>query len=754
MAAAMWLVSVTAGLLMATLSARSGPVTPALPGGSNGSFASRHPQDPGARTQSVNSLTPEQRLGVRLVEGINRCRGTVEVWRALSWTPVCGVSWNRIAAEAVCACWAVAGSGHWANSAGPALSSSSHRLVWQQAMPAEPPNARMKPWHRAIRCSSDEWQLCKVVEEPCGVDQRPAQVSCAETRALRLMDGSSPCAGRVEMLEHGRWGSICDDNWDLQDGHVVCGQLGCGWAIQALPGLYFPPGQGPIHRDLVNCSGDEAFLWDCPGLLGRNYCGHKEDAGVVCSEHQSWRLTQGVDSCEGQVEVHFRGVWNTVCDSVWYKPEATVLCRTLGCGNAVKIPPAQPHTLQGQMFYSCNGSEPALNHCNWHYNNSNLCIQSLAARVLCLRRRRMIGGAFQQGPGKLLNLTTSEAPTTAQPVTEISAVTVDTGSWTARELWLLLSCGMLGILLLCTIPAIAVLIYRGRETFPASVNHQHPSTSNQAGTNSYSEVPNSAPKEVPLLPVQAQAPPPADSDSDSDYEHYDFSSQPPVALSTFYNSQRHRFTEEEAQQNRFHLPPLEEDTLSLGPQCPIRHNSASSTSSGEGYCNSPRGGFPPWNPPPLSWSSPPNLELAGSQGMFSAGPSVDDSSSTSSGEEWYQNFKTSPQPPLGEQFAMSGFTSSQPEFTYNEDYDDIGAHLASPMAGYTPFWDSEVPSGAALWCWGSPGSPASSRDTMEVLEMEVGGKYPDPGSSPHGQLPFGRSSLLLPHPLEIPKGQL
>lgn len=35
------------------------------------------------------------------------------------------------------------------------------------------------------------------------------------------------------------------------------------------------------------------------------------------------------------------------------------------------------------------------------------------------------------------------------------------------------------------------------------MNHQHPSTSNQAGTNSYSEVPNSAPKEgrtSPLVP--------------------------------------------------------------------------------------------------------------------------------------------------------------------------------------------------------------------------------------------------------------
>lgn len=100
---------------------------------------------------------------------------------------------------------------------------------------------------------------------------------------LRLVDGGSSCAGRVEMLEHGQWGSVCDDTWDLEDAHVVCRQLSCGWAIQALPGLHFAPGQGLIHRDQVNCSGEEAYLWDCPGLPGDGYCGHKEDAGVVCS---------------------------------------------------------------------------------------------------------------------------------------------------------------------------------------------------------------------------------------------------------------------------------------------------------------------------------------------------------------------------------------------------------------------------------------------------------------------------------------
>lgn len=112
---------------------------------------------------------------------------------------------------------------------------------------------------------------------------KPLPVPSPEHRALRLVDGGSSCAGRVEMLEYGQWGSVCDDTWDLEDAHVVCRQLSCGWAIQALPGLHFAPGRGLIHRDQVNCSGAEDYLWDCPGLPGDGYCGHKEDAGVICS---------------------------------------------------------------------------------------------------------------------------------------------------------------------------------------------------------------------------------------------------------------------------------------------------------------------------------------------------------------------------------------------------------------------------------------------------------------------------------------
>lgn len=83
------------------------------------------------------------------------------------------------------------------------------------------------------------------------------------------------------------------------------------------------------------------------------------------------------------MEVHFRGVWSTVCDSEWYQSEADVLCRALGCGLAMVRPPGRPHSLPGRMFYSCSGEEATPFLCTWRFNNSNLCRQSRAARVLC-----------------------------------------------------------------------------------------------------------------------------------------------------------------------------------------------------------------------------------------------------------------------------------------------------------------------------------------------------------------------------------
>ena len=103
---------------------------------------------------------------------------------------------------------------------------------------------------------------------------------------MRLAGGSKRCAGRVELWRNGRWGTVCDDHWDLRDGNVACAQIGCGYALRVTgQGGPFPPGRGPIYLDNLNCTGKEDNLWSCPAGEDEQDCGHKEDAGVTCSGH-------------------------------------------------------------------------------------------------------------------------------------------------------------------------------------------------------------------------------------------------------------------------------------------------------------------------------------------------------------------------------------------------------------------------------------------------------------------------------------
>jgi len=102
---------------------------------------------------------------------------------------------------------------------------------------------------------------------------------------VRLSSGTAS-SGRVEVLFNGRWGTVCDDNFDKLDGQVVCRQLNQGAISRIANPLEFPVGTDdqPIWLDELQCTGYERWLTSCPHPgYGDNDCRHNEDVGIVCT---------------------------------------------------------------------------------------------------------------------------------------------------------------------------------------------------------------------------------------------------------------------------------------------------------------------------------------------------------------------------------------------------------------------------------------------------------------------------------------
>ncbi|KAM6154326.1 Fc receptor-like protein 2 [Erethizon dorsatum] len=101
---------------------------------------------------------------------------------------------------------------------------------------------------------------------------------------VRLMNGLHRCEGRVEVEQEGRWGTVCDDGWDMKDVAVVCRELGCGAAKHTPVAMLYPPVAEealPVLIQVALCNGTEVALAECEQVEAFD-CGHDEDAGAVC----------------------------------------------------------------------------------------------------------------------------------------------------------------------------------------------------------------------------------------------------------------------------------------------------------------------------------------------------------------------------------------------------------------------------------------------------------------------------------------
>uniref|UniRef100_A0A8C1JT76 SRCR domain-containing protein n=1 Tax=Cyprinus carpio TaxID=7962 RepID=A0A8C1JT76_CYPCA len=311
--------------------------------------------------------------GIRLVGG-SRCSGRLEVPHGNTWYTVCDAAFDQQDAEVVCR---ELDCGAPVQVLGAAAFGKGDAQMWKQE----------------IQCGGDEYQfaLCPTSPSQFCSHENDVSVVCAET--VRLVGGNSRCAGRVEVLYRGQWGTVQDVGWDLPDAEVVCRELGCGEALTAPKSAYFGEGSGEVWISGLQCTGSELTLTNCRFNGWGIKANHTEDAGVICS---GVRLVGG-SRCSGRVEVPHDWMWVSVCDAAFDQQDAEVVCRELDCGAPVQVLGAAAFGKGDAQMWTqeiqCRGNESYISLCPTSSSLKQNCTHENAIGLLCSGRGsiRLVG---------------------------------------------------------------------------------------------------------------------------------------------------------------------------------------------------------------------------------------------------------------------------------------------------------------------------------------------------------------------------
>uniref|UniRef100_A0A4W4DT54 SRCR domain-containing protein n=1 Tax=Electrophorus electricus TaxID=8005 RepID=A0A4W4DT54_ELEEL len=292
-----------------------------------------------------------------LTHGPHLCSGRVEVLHGNTLATVCDADFDQQDAEVVCR---ELGCGHPMKVLGAAAFGRGEGQVWTEEL--------------QCRGNESEISLCPTssVKQNCS-HYNDVGLICSGHTAVRLLNGWDYCSGRVELLYLSDWGSVCGASWDMKAASVLCGQLKCGSAVALLAADWFGEGSGHIWADVFDCHGNETHLSECSiSSWNRAACSHKQAAGVICSSqafHEGQVRLSGGRECQGQVEVYFSQDWRRVLLDAWSVPEASVVCRQLGCGSVLNFSSSSPsspdqHSHICVTGFNCSGIEAHLGNCS------------------------------------------------------------------------------------------------------------------------------------------------------------------------------------------------------------------------------------------------------------------------------------------------------------------------------------------------------------------------------------------------------
>ncbi|XP_077136601.1 lysyl oxidase homolog 3 isoform X4 [Ranitomeya variabilis] len=206
------------------------------------------------------------------------------------------------------------------------------------------------------------WVVCVLSAIVPGWTQhtpQPSSRSPTQSSSLKFRLAGYPRKhneGRIEVFYNQEWGTICDDDFTMENAHILCRHLGfteaTGWTHSAKYGK----GIGRIWLDNVICSGSEKSIADCSSRgWGNSDCTHEEDAGVVCKDEripgyvepntieteqkqlEEIRLRPVIATAknrlpitEGVLEIKSSDSWEQVCDEGWTQKNSHVVCGMMG----------------------------------------------------------------------------------------------------------------------------------------------------------------------------------------------------------------------------------------------------------------------------------------------------------------------------------------------------------------------------------------------------------------------------------------